>query len=143
MSSSDLIASTQAILPLVILVIWACGMLLLDVFFLKKRSTITAALAALGLLVALGFVVARFGTTTSGFGGMVVADNFSNFLNILLLTSGLAGVALAFDYLKRTGVDKGEYYVLLLFAIVGMMLMGMSADLIMIFLALELLSIPV
>ena len=142
MSSSDLIASTQAILPLVILVIWACGMLLLDVFFLKKRSTITAALAALGLLVALGFVVARFGTTTSGFGGMVVADNFSNFLNILLLTSGLAGVALAYDYLRRTGVDKGEYYVLLLFSIVGMMLMGMSADLIMIFLALELLSIP-
>ena len=82
MSSSDLIASTQAILPLVILVIWACGMLLLDVFSLKKRSTITAALSALGLLVALGFVVARFGTTTSGFGGMVVADNFSNFLTI-------------------------------------------------------------
>jgi NADH-quinone oxidoreductase subunit N len=142
MSGSDLIASTQAILPLVILVIWACVLLLLDVFFLKQRSTITAALAALGLLVALGFVVARFGTTTSGFGGMVVADNFSNFLNLLILTSGLAGVALAYDYLRRTGVDKGEYYILLLFAIVGMMLMGMSADLIMIFLALELLSIP-
>jgi len=142
MSGSDLIASTQAILPLVILVIWACVLLLLDVFFLKQRSTITAALAALGLLVALGFVVARFGTTISGFGGMVVADNFSNFLNLLILTSGLAGVALAYDYLRRTGVDKGEYYILLLFAIVGMMLMGMSADLIMIFLALELLSIP-
>jgi len=142
MSSSDLIASTQAILPLVFLVAWACGLLLLDVFFLKKHRTITAALAALGLLVALGFVLARFGTTTAGFGGMVVVDNFSNFLNVLLLVSGLAGVALAYDYLKRTGVDKGEYYVLLLFAVVGMMLMGMSADLIMIFLALELLSIP-
>jgi NADH-quinone oxidoreductase subunit N len=142
MSSSDLIASTQAILPLVILVAWACGLLLLDVFFLKNRRTMTAALAALGLLVTLGVVLARSGSTTSGFGGMVVVDRFSNFLDVLLLVSGLAGVALAYDYLRRTGIEKGEYYVLLLFAIVGMMLMGMSADLIMIFLALELLSIP-
>jgi len=60
----------------------------------------------------------------------------------LLLLSGLAGVALAYDYLNRMGIESGEYYVLLLFSIVGMILIGMSGDLIMVFLALELLSIP-
>jgi NADH-quinone oxidoreductase subunit N len=61
---------------------------------------------------------------------------------VLLLASGLAGIALAYDYLDRTQVKHGEYYVLLLFAITGMMLMGMATDLIMVFLSLELLSIP-
>jgi len=73
---------------------------------------------------------------------MVVVDDFSNFLNVLLLVSGLAGIALAYDYLKRTNIQHSEYYILLLFSIGGMMLIGMSADLIMVFLALELLSIP-
>jgi len=140
--SVDLLASTQAILPLIILVAWACALLLVDAFFLKERKGLTAALAALGLLVTLGFVVSGMGRSLTGFGGMVVADNFAHYLSVLLLVSGLAGVALAYDYLKRTDTERGEYYVLLLFAIVGMMLMGMSADLIVVFLALELLSIP-
>lgn len=140
--SSDLLVSTQAILPLIVLSVWACALLLLDVFLLKERRGLTALLAALGLLVTLGFVIAGVGRPVSGFGGMVVVDDFANFLSVLLLVSGLAGVALAYDYMKRTGAERGEYYFLLLLAIVGMMLMGMSADLIIVFLALELLSIP-
>ncbi len=73
---------------------------------------------------------------------MVVVDDFANFVSLLLLGSGLAGIALSFDYLKRIEIERGEYYVLLMFSISGMMLMSMSSDLIMIFLALELLSIP-
>jgi NADH-quinone oxidoreductase subunit N len=59
-----------------------------------------------------------------------------------LLISGLLGIALAYDYVKRVGIERGEYYVLLLFSITGMMLMAQAADLIIVFLALELLSIP-
>ncbi len=140
--SSDLLASMQAILPLIILTLWACGLLLVDVFVLKERNGVTALLAALGLLVTLGFVIARVGQPVAGFGGMVAADDFSNFLSILLLVSGLAGIALAYDYLERMEIRHSEYYMLLLFTIAGMMLMSMSADLIMVFLALELLSIP-
>ncbi len=73
---------------------------------------------------------------------MVIVDGFANFLSCLLLLSGLAGVALAYDYLKRIEIEHGEYYILLLFSIAGMMLMAMAGDLIMVFLALELLSIP-
>lgn len=140
--SIDLMASLGAILPQIVLVVWASGLLLVDLFIPKEKKGWTALLAALGLLVALGAVLAGMGRTVPTFGGMVITDQFSSFLNVLLLASGLAGVALAYDYLKRHRLERGEYYVLLLFAITGMMLMGMAADLIVVFLALELLSIP-
>jgi NADH-quinone oxidoreductase subunit N len=139
---NDLSVSLDAILPLTLLVGWACGVLLVDLFIPKTRKGLTALLAALGLLASLVVVVIRFGQTASAFGGMLMVDGFSTFLNVLLLASGLAGIALAYDYLKRTGLERGEYYVLLMFSISGMMLMSMAADLIIVFLALELLSIP-
>jgi NADH-quinone oxidoreductase subunit N len=86
--------------------------------------------------------ILQFGQASSGFGGMVIHDGFSFFLNILFLTSGLAGIALAYDYIKRMEIERGEYYILLLFSICGMMLMSQANDLIVVFLALELLSIP-
>ena len=69
-------------------------------------------------------------------------DRFASFLQVLFLGSGLFGVALAYGYLKRMGIERGEYYALLLFSVTGMLLMAQAADLIVIFLALELLSIP-
>ena len=138
----DLILSLKAILPLIVLTVWVCGLILVDLFIPKERKGLTALLAAIGLLVTLGFVITRFGHPIAGFGGMIFADDFANFLNALILVSGLAGIALAYDYLKRMGFERGEYYTLLLLSMIGMMLMGMTADLIVLFLALELLSIP-
>lgn len=140
--TSDLLVSIEAILPVIILAVWACALLLIDLGVPKQRKGITASLGALGLIVSAGFVISRFGKPASGFGGMVVVDDFANFVSLLLLVSGIVSIGLSYDYLKRIGVERGEYYVLLMFSIAGMMLMGMSADLIMVFLALELLSIP-
>jgi NADH-quinone oxidoreductase subunit N len=145
--SSDLWISIFAILPLIVLSVLAMVLLLVDLLIPEGRKGWTAFLAALGLLVTLIIVIARSALGDEAipavaFGGMIAADGFAYFLNVLLLVSGLAGVCLAYDYLKRTGIERGEYYVLLLFAIGGMMLMGMAADLIIVFLALEMLSIP-
>ncbi len=131
-----------AILPLVLLVIWACALLLVDLFIPRERKGLTALLAALGLLVSLAISLTQIGVAESAFNGMVTVDGFAVFLNITLLVTGLMGVALAYDYLKRMGLERGEYYALLLFSIGGMMLMAMAADLIVVFLALEWLSIP-
>ncbi len=138
MNSSDLLS----LLPLILLVSWACLLLLVDLFIPRERKWLTALLAALGLLVTLGFSLAQSGQQHILFNGMAVVDGFSNFMNTVFLGSGLVGVALAFDYLKRMNLERGEYYVLLLFSISGMMLMASAADLIVVFLALELLSIP-
>src|SRR5687767_7808485 len=131
-----------SILPLTLLTIWACVLLLADLFIPKERKGITALLAALGLALTLGFTLAQIGDEGLGFNGMVVLDGFSIFVNALLLVSGLLGVALAYGYVKRMGIERGEYYTLMLFSIIGMMLMAQAADLIVVFLALELLSIP-
>jgi len=142
MSVSELFTNFSVLMPFNIVVIWACALLLLDVFLLKRRKGLTPLLAAIGLVVALGFALAQVGEELVSFGGMVVVDGFAIFLSILLLASGLVAVAIAFDYLKRMGIDRGEYYVLLLFSLSGMLLMAVAADLIVVFLALELLSIP-
>jgi len=130
----------SVVLPLLVLTVWACGLLVIDLFV--KRKGITALLAALGLLVSLFLTVLQIGQSDTGFNNMVVVDGFSTFINALLLVSGLFGVALAYGYVKRTGIERGEYYTLLLFSLTGMMLMAQAGDLITVFLALELLSIP-
>lgn len=130
------------LLPYTILTVWACALLLVDLFIPKNRKGVTAILASLGLIVALVYSILQIGKSGSGFNHMVVLDGFSTFANILLLASGLFGVALAYGYTKRMGIERGEYYVLLLFSVTGMMLMAQATDLIIVFIALELLSIP-
>jgi NADH-quinone oxidoreductase subunit N len=130
------------VLPLALLVVWACALLIGDLFIPKDRKSLTAGLAALGLALTLGFTLAQMGQEAVGFQGMVILDGFSIFVNALLLLSGLMGIALSFNYIKRMNLERGEYYTLMLFSIAGMMLMAQAGDLIVVFLALELLSIP-
>jgi NADH-quinone oxidoreductase subunit N len=130
------------ILPLSIVILWACVLLLVDLFIPKDGKAWTAVLAAVGMLVAMGFSIAQSGVDTQAFGGMLRIDGFSQFLTLLVLGSGLVAVMLSYDYLTRIGIQRGEYYILLMFSISGIMLMAMAADLIVVFLALELLSIP-
>ncbi len=138
MSLSDL----STLLPEIVLVLWASGLLLVDLFIPPQRKGWTVFLASLGLAAALGLALAQGGGMGAAFGGMVVSDGFATFLEALLAVSGALGILLAYDYLKRQGIFRGEYYALLLFSVAGMMLMAKAADLMVMFLALELLSIP-
>ena len=131
-----------AILPIIFLVAWASILLLLDLFITRKVKGLTAILAALGLGITLVLAALHLGAGTTAFNGMIEADGFSSYLQILFTGSGIIGIALAYGYLKRMGINKGEFYPLLLFSISGMILMAQAADLIVVFLALELLSIP-
>ncbi|MFN2215946.1 MAG: NADH-quinone oxidoreductase subunit N [Anaerolineales bacterium] len=138
MTQTDLLI----LLPNILLVIWACALLIADLFIPKSRKGITATLAAFGLAMVMGIVLAQSGREYTAFNDMIVVDRFSIFLNVLFLATGLFGIAIAYEYLKRMGIERGEYYSLILFSITGMMLMAQAADLIVIFLGLELLSIP-
>jgi len=142
MSVNDFFSSFNDILPLTFLFGWACLLLIVDLFIPKDRKGITAILAAVGLLISGAITLMRGGSTVSSFNGMVMVDGFSSFLNIVLVITGFLGITVAYDYLKRMEIERSEYYTLLLFSITGMMLMVSAADLIVIFLALELLSIP-
>lgn len=142
MSVNDFLSNFNEILPLTFLFSWACLLLLVDLFISESKKSITALLAAAGLSVTLVLLIVNWDQTGTAFGGMIVVDTFSTYLNILLAVSGLLAIAVAYDYLKRTELERGEYYTLLLFSIGGMMLMTLAADLILVFLAFELLSIP-
>jgi len=142
MTQADFFTDFPTILPLTLLTVWACVLLLVDLFIPKERKGITAFLAAFGLALTLSFTLMQIGEEKTGFKGMIVLDGFSIFVNGLLLVSGLLGIALAYGYVRRMGLERGEYYTLLLFSVTGMMLMAQAADLIVVFLALELLSIP-
>src|SRR5690606_13659465 len=131
-----------SLLPYIILTVWSCVLLLVDLFIPRNRKSITAILASVGIAVTLGYSITQIGITGKGFKDMVALDGFSTFANILLLVSGLFGIALAYGYTKRMNIESSEYYTLLLFSLTGMMLMSQAKDLIIVFLALELLSIP-
>jgi NADH-quinone oxidoreductase subunit N len=129
-------------LPILVLLAWALLVMLVDLWIPDSKKNLTALLTAAGLLGTLAVTLTQTGKTGTAFNGMILLDGFSTNLTILFLVSGLAAVALAVDYLKRNNAERGEYYTLLLFSIAGMMLMASAGDLIIVFLALELLSIP-
>ncbi|MDX1612983.1 MAG: NADH-quinone oxidoreductase subunit N [Candidatus Promineifilaceae bacterium] len=135
------------ILPLLIVVGWAMLLMIVDLLLPEARKRWTAWLSLVGVGAAFVAVVTQWGLNEGTFasqGGapMVLVDNYATFLNIIfLLTAGLT-VLMSVNYLSKANIERGEYYYLMLFSISGMMLMGMANDLILIFLALELLSIP-
>ena len=129
-------------LPIVFLLAWAAVLLLVDVFTPRKGKGFIFWAALIGLVVSLALTVQQSGLEVTAFNGLLVIDGFSVFLNVLVLSAGILGVLLSHDYLHRMGLARGEYYVLMMFSLAGMLLMSMAADLIVVFLALELLSIP-
>jgi NADH-quinone oxidoreductase subunit N len=136
-----------ALIPVLILAGWACLLLMIDLFIGRGHKRRTGWLALLGLAgaaVALALEIERYTRlgTQLAFEGMLVSDGFSLFLQAVFILTAILGVLLALNYLPRRGIERGEYYPLLLFSTTGMVLMAMAADLIVVFLALELLSIP-
>lgn len=130
------------ILPFLIVVVWACVLLLVDLFIPREKKGLTAFLAAAGLVASLAAAVQQLGAQAEGFGGMIVVDGYTAVLHILFIGVGLFAIMQSYDYIKRKGIERGEYYILLLFTLSGMMLMANAGDLIVVFLALELLSLP-
>ena len=133
--------------PVLVVGGWGLLLMLVDLFLPPKRRYWFAWLTMIGLVVALGITISQWGQsggafTPSGGTPMVVMDNFSHFLNLIFLLTGILAVMISLNYLRKVNLEKAEYYMLLLFSLSGMMLMGMANDLILIFLALELLSIP-
>jgi len=75
--------------------------------------------------------------------GVVSADNFGLFVTAILIVIGVLSLAISGPTIERERLPRGEYYALLLFATAGMMLMATATDLLVIFLALEVLSLAV
>ncbi len=77
------------------------------------------------------------------FNRMMLVDGFSLLFVLLCCVAGLFTVTASFQYLDRENLQHPEYYILLLFAAFGMMMMGAALDLVVIFIALEIMSLAV
>ena len=75
--------------------------------------------------------------------GVIVADDFSLFVTFVLVVIGILTIMFSSQVLDRDGIPAGEYYALTLFAIAGMIMIAMAADLLVVFVALEILSLAV
>jgi NADH-quinone oxidoreductase subunit N len=133
--------SLRAMGPPLVLAVTACVLLVLDLLPPRDRKDHLGGVALLGVVASLVVTVSLWGTDERAFGGMLLLDGFALF-TYLVIAYGLGLVLLlSLDYLRRQGRDSGEYYILVLFSAVGMMLMAAAGDLVMIFLGLEVMSI--
>jgi NADH-quinone oxidoreductase subunit N len=105
----------------------------------SRRGWLVAAGVAGAAWAGWAAVVAPGGV---GFADMYVRDGLTRTLQAIAAAVGAVGLLVAPDYLRRAGLERGEYYVLVLVATAGAMLMAASRDLLLLVLALETLSVP-
>jgi NADH-quinone oxidoreductase subunit N len=134
----------HALAPELVLVGALCVVLVADLFLPEDRKALLPSLAGLGLLGAMipVLTLAVDGADRSMFGGAYVVDNFALVVKALFLVAGYVTVLQSTNYIAEGDYAEGEYYFLLLSSILGMTVMGSARDLVTIFVALELLSIP-
>ena len=128
------------ILPEIIVVITALIVLLTAIFVREHSTGLLISLTVIGLLAALIATIAGWMGNATGFDGMVVDDQFSRFFRLIILVAATLVVLLANLDLEIKS-RAGEYLSLILFAVFGMMIMVSGANLLMIFLGLETMSI--
>ncbi|MDA8388357.1 MAG: NADH-quinone oxidoreductase subunit N [Nitrospiraceae bacterium] len=126
----------MVILPETLLALFAMGILLLDI--VVKRKGI---LAVLTMAAAASGFFALSGGGTNAWNGMFIADGYSMFFKVIFLISLVLSVLVSFKYLALEKINHGEYYALMLFATIGMMVMASAGDLITLYLGLELMSL--
>ena len=147
---SSPIIDYHALAPELVLAAGICIVLLVDLFVPAHRRWITGTISGLVLLGALLPVVTlavvggdvRDALSGEGISGRYMVDNFALVLKALFLLSGYVVVLLSTNEMEDGGYYQGEYYVLLLSSVLGMVMMASSRDLVSVFVALEFLSIP-
>ena len=134
----------HALAPELVLVATIVLALLVDVFTPEESKWTASSIAGLGMLAAIVPVLtlALRDDPTSLFGGSYVVDDFALLLKGLFLVAGYLTVLLSTNTIAEGDYAEGEYYLLILSSVLGMMVMASSRDLIGIFIALEMLSIP-
>jgi NADH-quinone oxidoreductase subunit N len=101
-------------------------------------------LTALALVVAAWSILGDFGQIEAGFGGMILSDRFAQFFRLIILFGALLATLTASAAWRgeAKGVFGAEFYPLLLVSVVGMTLLVTGTNLIIVFLSLEILSLP-
>jgi NADH-quinone oxidoreductase subunit N len=130
------------ILPEIILSIAGVLIMLLEAVFTRdEQKKIFGPLSVVALLAAMAAAIAAAADPGAAFSGMLIIDGFASFFRVLVAGIGIVAILSSTEYLGREHMPGGEYYVLILFSIVGQFVMVTANELIMIFIGLEISSI--
>ncbi len=141
MDTASLTTSLIAALPEVFLACAGIFILMVGVFS-GARATHTAMLLSVAALVG-ALVLVLFGPSRAAFAfnDLFVNDGFGDFMKIVVLGAAALTLIISFGYIRREQLDRFEYPVLLVFAVVGMLMMISANDLISLYVGLELQSL--
>ena len=128
--------------PEIFIVCAAMALIFVDLIFGQTRRWVVGVLTVATLVGAA--VITAFtadAQTTLTFSNLFVDDKLSDFLKLLTYVAVIIVIIYGRGYLAERGLDKGEYYLLVLFATLGMMIMISAASFVTLYLGLELLSL--
>src|SRR5262245_36285693 len=127
--------------PAAVLAVTGFVLMLLDLLPPRGRREHLAFVGLGGVVIALIATILLWGSDTTGFQGMAILDNLALFGTLVIgYATGLVLLE-SIDYIKRRSVESGEFYILVLFAAAGMVIMAGANDLIVVFLGLETMSL--
>ena len=126
--------------PVLVLAVFGMMVLITDLFIGKDKS-ILVFMSLTGLLMAAISSLAKFNLPVHSFNGAYVVDHLSVFFTFIFCISSAMAILLSVDFNKREEIKVGEYYSLILFCTLGMVVLASSTDMIMIFLGIEIISI--
>ena len=135
-------SSLNAIVPMACVAAAALAAMIAEAFREPGEKMPIGPLGVIGLAGAAIATVALWHHNVTSF-GVVSADKFGLFVTGILIVIGVLSLAVSAPTIEREHLPQGEYYALMLFALAGMMLMATATDLLVIFLALEVLSLAV
>jgi NADH-quinone oxidoreductase subunit N len=138
MSNTDL----DAVIPMLVVTLAALATMIAEAFRKPEEHPPMGLLGLIGLGFAAVTSTYLWGRNTLGF-GVIIADNFGLFVTITLVIIGILTILFSSAVVRRDGMPEGEYYSLILFSLVGMMMMATATDLLVVFIALEVLSLAV
>jgi NADH-quinone oxidoreductase subunit N len=123
-------------MPEIVMTILAVLMLMAELV-IKRKETLAVCTIIAGGIVSYT-LVGSMGTT---FGGLFVSDGYSTFFKLIFIVNLMLTALISTKYLETLRINFGEYYSLILFATLGMMLMASAADIIILYLGLELMAL--
>ena len=133
----------HALLPELILSGTILLVLIVDVFLSERRKWLAMPLGLMGVLATLAATLTLIGGDTRVmFDGTYVVDNFALLFKVFFMAVAVVVLALSLRYFREGGFYQGEYYFLLLTSFLGCVMMPSSRDMLLLFIALELVSAP-
>jgi len=132
----------DAIVPMLCVTLAALASMGAEAFRAPGEKMPIGGLGIVGLIGAAVSTAMLWNRNADGF-GVIVADNFGLFITMTLVIVGVLTIMFSSQVVHRDNYPKGEYYTLVLFSIVGMMMMATANDLLVVFVALEILSLAV